>query len=143
MQKRINTYKTLLAIVLMLWGFSTAEATPYQSSYATNTAYRATYTPATINNACPTYTFHTTSVYTTVVENPSFSPVAVDPYSNNSPRGHIRRGIMEDDDDDDPDENGIGVIDNPAPIGSPLLVLLALAVGYAIVRFRRKRQTAK
>ena len=138
MQKRINTYKTILAVVLMLWGFSTAEATPYQSSYATNTAYRATYTPATINNACPTYTFHTTSVYTTVVENPSFSPVAVDPYSDPSPRGHIRRGGW-----DDPDDNELGVVDDPAPIGSPLLVLLALAVGYAIVRFRRKRQTAK
>ena len=138
MQKRINTYKTLLAVVLMLWGFSTAEATPYQSSYATNAAYRATYTPATINNACPTYTFHTTSVYTTVVENPSFSPVAADPYSDPSPRGHIRRGGW-----DDPDDNELGVVDDPAPIGSPLLVLLALAVGYAIVRFRRKRQTAK
>lgn len=138
MQKRINTYKTLLAVVLMLWGFSTAEATPYQSSYATNTAYRATYTPATINNACPTYTFHTTSVYTTVVENPSFSPVAADPYSDPSPRGHIRRGGW-----DDPDDNELGVVDDPAPIGSPLLVLFALAVGYAIVRFRRKRQTAK
>ena len=138
MQKRINTYKTLLAVVLMLWGFSTAEATPYQSSYATNTAYRATYTPATINNACPTYTFHTTSVYTTVVENPSFSPVAADPYSDPSPRGHIRRGGWG-----DPDDNELGVVDDPAPIGSPLLVLLALAVGYAIVRFRRKRQAAK
>lgn len=138
MQKRINTYKTLLAVVLMLWGFSTAEATPYQSSYATNTAYRATYTPATINNACPTYTFHTTSVYTTVVENPSFSPVAADPYSDPSPRGHIRRGGWG-----DPDDNELGVVDDPAPIGSPLLVLLTLAVGYAIVRFRRKRQTAK
>ena len=138
MQKRINTYKTLLAVVLMLWGFSTAEATPYQSSYATNTAYRATYTPATINNACPTYTFHTTSVYTTVVEDPSFSPVAADPYSDPSPRGHIRRGGWG-----DPDDNELGVVDDPAPIGSPLLVLLALAVGYAIVRFRRKRQTAK
>ena len=138
MQKRINTYKTLLAVVLMLWGFSTAEATPYQSSYATNAAYRATYTPATINNACPTYTFHTTSVYTTVVENPSFSPVAADPYSDPSPRGHIRRGGWG-----DPDDNELGVVDDPAPIGSPLLVLLALAVGYAIVRFRRKRQTVK
>lgn len=138
MQKRINTYKTLLAVVLMLWGFSTAEATPYQSSYATNTAYRATYTPATINNACPTYTFHTTSVYTTVVEDPSFSPVAADPYSDPSPRGHIRRGGWG-----DPDDNELGVVDDPAPIGSPLLVLLALAVGYAIVRFRRKRQTVK
>ena len=138
MQKRINTYKTLLAVVLMLWGFSTVEATPYQSSYATNTAYRATYTPATINNACPTYTFHTTSVYTTVVENPSFSPVAADPYSDPSPRGHIRRGGWG-----DPDDNELGVVDDPAPIGSPLLVLLALAVGYAIVRFRRKRQAAK
>ena len=138
MQKTIYTYKWLLAVVLMLWGFSTAEATPYQSSYATNTAYRATYTPATINNACPTYTFHTTSVYTTVVENPSFSPVAADPYSDPSPRGHIRRGGW-----DDPDDNELGVVDDPAPIGSPLLVLFALAVGYAIVRFRRKRQTAK
>lgn len=122
----------------MLWGFSTADATPYCSSYAPKSAYQSSYTQATINNTCPAYTFHTTSVYTSVVEDPNFSPVAVDPYSNNSPRGHIRRGILEDDDDDDPGENGIGIIDDPTPVGSPF-VLLIMALLYICCRVVYKR----
>ena len=122
----------------MLWGFSSANATLYRSSYDTKgSVYQTAYTPATINNACPSYQFRTTSVYTTVVDNPSFSPIAADPYSNGSPRGHIRRGTL-DDDDDDPDENGIGIIDNPVPVGSPFILLL-MALLYLCGRVVYKR----
>ncbi len=117
----------------MLWGFSTVDATPYCSSYAPKSAYQSSYTQATINNTCPTYTFHTTSVYTSVVEDPNFSPVAVDPYSNNSPRGHIRKGGWG-----DPDDNEIGVIDDPAPVGSPFILLL-MALLYLCGRVVYKR----
>ena len=121
----------------MLLGCSAAFG--YTNTYRT-TSYH-TNTNSYYTATAPSYQFHTTSVYTSVVENPTFSPIAADPYSNSSPHRSLRKAVLEDDDDDDgdPDSDPIGQIPDPTPIGEPLVLLLLAALygGYRLMKRRK------
>lgn len=79
----------------------------------------------------PSYQFRSTSPYTGLVN--STSTVGA---PSSAPSSGIRRGPW-----DPPEDNPIGVLPDPAPMGEPF-VLLALAALYCLVRCLRKRKTA-
>lgn len=131
MMQRHNILKWILAAWIMLLGCTASFG--YTNTYRTTSYQTYSYHTAT----APSYQFHTTSVYTSVVENPTFSPVAVDPYSSSSPHRSLRKAALEDDDDeDDPEGDPIGQIPDPAPIGEPLVLLLLAALygGYRLIK---------
>ena len=142
MQRHFNIRKWMLTAWLMLLGCTASYGyTTYHTAPANTNVYSTA--------VAPTYQFHTTSMYNPSIGSNSssntFTPLADNPYAGCASRPGIRKSgnPWDEDDPDTGGSNEIGVVDTPVPIGSPLLVLLALAVGYAIVRFRRKCQTAK
>lgn len=71
----------------------------------------------------PTYNFRSTSVYNPVTSNTRFTPIADRSASIAHGRLHRTGSWGDPDDDDDP----IGQVPNPQPIGSPM-ILLAMAL---------------
>ena len=168
MQRPIDLYKWLTAAWLVLWGCvvspafaypqatqsaswgyaptysakpihtitpATSSVSAYNSSYSSCISGRRSNSPVTARDMYPTYNFRSTSSYSSIVSNnPSFTPLA--DTQGNGPRNVIRRAGWDDPDDDDP----IGVVPDPTPVGSPL-ILLALALAYLIVRLRKDFRT--
>ena len=130
MMQRHNILKWILAAWFMLLGCTASYG---YTNYQTAPAYTNLYHTA----VAPSYQFHTTSVYTSVVENPTFSPVAADPYSNSGPRKGMRKSSPWD--EDDPETGGgneVGVVDDTVPVGEPfvLLLLALLYGGYRLIK---------
>jgi len=92
-----------------------------------------TYAPKFSSDVCPSYQFRSTSAYSSTIsgmnQNAGFN------------RGLRRTSPWGDDDDDDPDGDPMGVLPDPAPVGSPF-ILLALALLY-ILGIAIRRSIAK
>ena len=90
--------------------------------------------PVMSNELYPEYHFQSTSTYTPVVGKTTYTTTETyNPFQASSPK-RIRRAYnpWEDEpDDDDPNNNPVGETPDPAPIGSPL-VLLVLAMLYLL-----------
>ena len=113
--KRLTTnYKRLrIVILLLLMGFRL-------SAGAAATAQ------------LPTYQFHSTSSYTSVVSQPlDFTPLADQPVVAYNSRP-FASSPWDDDDDDGPGDLPTGAVDDPLPIGHPLALLFMalLYIGY-------------
>ena len=124
------------ACIIMLLGGGTVTAwanTPYssvQSTLADNNVGRAT---------PPSYEFRSTTTFTSAVGNSTFSSSSLnEPFTVYGPETNSRKSGW----DDDPDDNGIGIVDNPTPVGEPL-VLLLLALLYIACRTIIRKQTAR
>lgn len=143
MMRRYYKYRWLLATWLIVWGctMSSAFAAPMKKKY-TSWGYAPIYyshpvstglatAPTTAKAENPVYEFRSTSPYTSIVSKSVFSPLAAAPVGNCSPSSHTRRACLWDE-DEDPDDNPLGNIDDPAPVGSPLVLLLfaLLYLGY-------------
>ncbi|MBR6017308.1 MAG: hypothetical protein IK073_01650 [Paludibacteraceae bacterium] len=130
--KHWNRYIWLIAAWCMLWGYSCPAASA------------ETPMPGTGNwGVAPAYQFHTTSIYR--YDAPAtFTPIADDNAAKYAPRiGNIRRDGFGDPEDET--DLGVGEIANPAPVGSPLaLLLFALIYGlYAHFGTQRKPRPEK
>lgn len=80
----------------------------------------------------PSYTFKSTSSLVSTLGNPNPSIVRGTTVSRNSPN------------DFDEEEDPIGVVPDPTPVGdTPWLVMAVLAAGYIALRWLRRRNTAK
>ena len=89
--------------------------------------------PVMSNELYPDYRFQSTSTYTPVVGKTTYTTTETyNPFQASSP-GRIRRSSPWDEEPDDDDENNdpLGQVKDPAPIGSPL-VLLVLAMLYLL-----------
>ena len=90
--------------------------------------------PVMSNELYPEYHFQSTSTYTPVVGKTTYTTTETyNPFQASSPK-RIRRAYnpWEDEpDDDDENDDPVGQVKDPAPIGSPL-VLLVLAMLYLL-----------
>lgn len=157
MQLQFKTYKYLLAACLLLlgciapiravaqtrqsssWGYTSSYnsmSSTYRPSATTNTGYGTTYrgfssgrnyTPQLSGDICPSYNFQSTSPYQSITEKSFGISILSEPLRNSW---------------DTPDDNEIGTVDNPTPIGEPL-VLLLFAVLYLVVKLVVQHQSKR
>lgn len=124
MQKQLNKlrpwtkHKWLLAVWCMLC--------VNLAVYATT---MPTYQPNAWGNTAPEYQFRSTSAYQPALGSSTYSSSVSTPYASAPYRpGNIRRDGFGDPEDET--DLGVGEIANPAPVGSPLaLLLFALIYG--------------
>ena len=135
---RHNIGRWILAAWFMLLGCTAS----YGYTITTGSTAPA-YTNVYANPTSPTYQFRSTSVYySSFRDNSTFVPLADDPYAGNGQRKGPRRSSPWDEDPETGGGNEIGVVDDPVPVGEPLIMLL-LALLYMVSRtlrtFHRQR----
>ena len=136
--EKMKNRNILIRCVLMLWmvcGMCHTAAFAY--GYAPNAqsnnwgyqpVYQSTATTSYVS-AAPTYQFRTTSAYIS-------TSGASEPYNPMSGPSGPRRGLINPGADDNP----IGEVPDPAPVGdTPWLLMLLLAAGYIAFRSIRRR----
>ena len=127
MQKRLSLNRWILAVWLLLIG-AAAYALP-QATQSASWGCAPASNVVMANDVCPTYQFHTTSSYIATMDNSSSSSSV------------MRIGGRQMTDPFNPaptDENAVGEVDDPTPVGSPL-VLLIFAMLFAWYRYKKKR----
>ena len=137
MQRYNKTYKWFLT-VLLLWSFTVASAFTY-----TQPTPQATWskTPTLSTDARPSYTFRSTSTCTPVVGRATYISTPGYASTSNVPHGTIYRANPWDE-EGDPDDNPIGVVDDPAPIGdTPWLLFALFALAYLTLRAYRTKKS--
>ena len=123
MRNKRYTYKWIVTVCFMLWG-CLCSAWAYEP-----------YSPAT----APTYQFRSTSSYTPQMTSATvFTPLADDPYAGLAKQNDVIKG-WNPWDEDNPGDNPIGQVDEPAPVGTPLVMLL-MALMYIAFRVYRRKQ---
>lgn len=131
--QRHNIVRWILAAWFMLLGCTASFG--YTTSHNTS-VYTNVYTTA----AAPSYQFRSTSVYSSSFsnDNSTFVPLADDPYASPGPRKGPRKSSPW---DEDPEKGGneLGVVDDPTPIGEPLVLLLLAALygGYRLMKRKK------
>ena len=161
MLKRLGIYKWLVALWLIMGYSAPAHAwadrpsaqmqtqvqaqiqSPsrvYSSPYRTTPRYVGSYSTVVASpfgSTAPKYQFRSTSSYTAIVSKTNtFTPIADAPYSSVAQSGP-RKGPWDPPSDDD---NPIGVVDDPAPIGdTPWLIMLALMAIYIFGKIYRRK----
>ena len=134
MMQRHNIGRWILAAWFMLLGCTASFGyTTYQTAPTYTNVYHTAVTPS--------YQFRSTSVYSSSFSNnSSFVPLADDPYASPGPRKGPRKSSPWD--EDDPETGGsneVGVVEDQAPVGEPL-VLLLLAALYGGYRLRKRKE---
>lgn len=131
--QRDNIVKWVLAAWFMLLGCTASYGyTTYQTAPAYTNVYHTAVTPS--------YQFRSTSVYSSSFsnDNSTFVPLADDPYASPGPRKGPRKSSPW---DEDPEKGGneLGVVDDPTPIGEPLVLLLLAALygGYRLMKRKK------
>ena len=123
-------YIGIVTIWLLMLGGALSPVQAYQPAQQPS-AWRTK--PVMSNELYPEYHFQSTSTYTPVVGKTTYTTTETyNPFQASSP-GRIRRSSPWDEEPDDDDENNdpLGQVKDPAPIGSPL-VLLVLAMLYLL-----------
>ena len=96
--------------------------------------------PTMSADVCPSYQFHSTSSYTLVVGQTSYTAEPYNPAQASGPNRVRKNDPWNDEpDDDDPYNDPVGQVPDPAPVGEPW-VLLLLAVLYIFYTKRKKIQ---
>lgn len=131
MKNRIALYRGMIVAWLLLGWLPVSAQTEsvFGKSSMTNDQWAMTNMQYQTANA-PAYQFRSTSPYSAMVNNTS--TVGMSSQVPSRPR----KGPW-----DPPEDNPIGVLPDPAPVGEPF-ILLALAALYLLVRCSRKRKTA-
>lgn len=103
-----------------------------------NTAYNPINGTVIGKTSSPSYNFRSTSVYNPVTSNARFTPIA--DRSASIAHGRIRKTGSWDapDDEDDP----IGQVPNPQPVGSPF-IMLAMALLFVLYKRYYTRKSAR
>ena len=139
MQRTNRTYKWLVMLWLMLIGGVWSPMAVY-TRVAQPSLWQKTPTMST--DVCPSYKFRSTSSTPLVVGQTSYT---AEPYHPSQPASGPRRARQEYDpwDETDPsDDLGVGEVDNPAPIGEPLILLIfaMLYIVWNLFAYVRKKQ---
>ena len=135
MQREKNICKWLVMLWLMLIGGVLSPMAAY-TRVAQPSIWQKKTTMST--DIRPSYQFQSTSSYTLVVGQTSYT---AEPYNPAQPSGpaRARREYNPWDETDPSDDPGVGEVDDPAPIGEPW-VLLLLAILYIFYTKRKKIQ---
>ena len=134
MQREKNICKWLVMLWLMLIGGVLSPMAAY-TRVAQPSIWQKKTTMST--DIRPSYQFQSTSSYTLVVGQTSYT---AEPYNPAQPSGPARaRREYNPWDETDPSDPGVGEVDDPAPIGEPW-VLLLLAILYIFYTKRKKIQ---
>ena len=118
-QRYINR-RWQLVICLLLWGCMASSALAYEHAFCQSpmSKYQSPITNVQSSATLPSYQFRSTSTLAPVVGTThTYAPLADSPYGAGV--GGPRRGPW-----DDPGDNPIGEVDDPAPIGEPLVLIL-------------------
>ena len=129
MLRQEKIYRRLLWAWLMLWGFLIPSAF---AAFPTASPVAEPFTP---------YEFQSTSTVVSTVGNPTFAPAMSRPYSGSPYSRPLKSGSWNPTDD-----NPVGNVDDPLPLGEPL-ILLVMGMLYALyhllrVRYMRMRARA-
>jgi len=136
MKNRYKIFKWLFVAGIMCGGSHTL-STAYAYNQVTQPAswgYQSVNTAMTTNRStsvklsediCPSYQFKPTSYYSSIVGTTS------------STETYMNGGIRKTDPWGDPEDDPIGVLPDPAPVGEPLILLL-MALLYAICTIIRR-----
>lgn len=117
--------------------------TTFSTSPSYGTTYGATYgttygSQASTSGAfAPQYHFQSTSSFSSIVNTAAYSEISAYMFTDATPSSSgpvIMRSWGSPSEDDDP----IGTIPDPVPLGEPL-ILLAFALLYALLRLRRRK----
>lgn len=134
MHREKNICKWLVMLWLMLIGGVLSPMAAY-TRVAQPSIWQKKTTMST--DVRPSYQFQSTSSYTLVVGQTSYTS---EPYNPAQPSGPARaRREYNPWDETDPSDPGVGEVDDPAPIGEPW-VLLLLAILYIFYTKRKKIQ---
>lgn len=128
-QKKIR-HGLVLVAWLLLWGGLLVPARAYTEASLPQTWQR---TPVMSEDVRPTYEFRSTSSYTATSGRGSSVTVGA-AYSSRPRRGYWNNGEWVADDD-----LPVGEVDDPIPVGEPL-VLLVLAMVYGLIMGWRRSQ---
>jgi len=130
MQRLFGKQKRWLAVWL-LWSCTVVSAFAYTPQTTMPSAWGEK--PTLCKDIDPSYHFRTTSSMAPVVGETSYITTTYTPAGGSGPRksGYWSNGEWVEDENDP-----IGVVPDPTPVGEPLAVLLVLALGY-VVRKRR------
>lgn len=134
MIRKSRMYIGLVTIWLLLLGGTMSPVQAYQQAKQP-AAWRTT--PTLSKDNSPSYQFRSTSTYAPIVGHTSY--MASEPYNPSQAHGPNRacKDYNPWDDTDPSGDLGLGEVDDPAPIGSPL-VLLLMAVLYIFYTNRKK-----
>ena len=125
MQHRIHIIAWLFAI----WMLCGIPLTNVEAQVSKPAAWRTT--PTLSSDITPGYQFRSTSTYAPVVGTTSYTSTTV--YAPGAASVHPNRSKLWDDTEE---ENPVGQVDDPAPVGEPF-VLLLLAGLFVIYKKRR------
>ena len=133
MKIRIGTYRLILTLWL-LWG---CVASPLWAYPQTNQPSAWRTTPVMSNDRMPSYQFHSTSTYAPTVGSSVYSSTVYCPGAS-TPMQIGRRKDQANpypwDEYNPDDDHPVGETDDPAPIGSPFILLILAALYLAFKR---------
>lgn len=110
------------------YGVSSTSGSSYGSQAVRGFSYSRTYAPEFNQDVCPGYSFQSTSSFSSIIDDAA-SGVTMQKVARSSWNPW---GI--------PDDDPIGVVPNPAPVGEPLvLILIALLYGIGLHMSSRRR----
>ena len=127
MQRLIGKQKRWLAVWL-LWCCTVGSAFAYTPQTTMPSAWGEK--PTLCRDIDPSYHFRTTSSMAPVVGETSYITTTYTPIGGSRPQ---KTNSWDDPEDEDP----IGVLPDPTPVGEPLAVLLVLALGYVVWKRRQ------
>jgi hypothetical protein len=134
--KRQNRHRWLITAWFLIMGCLLTVV--YGQQYGTlykgiSTTYRSAYASVPASSA-PTYEFQSTSTY--VESGSTYAPVVSAPFATLPGKmgGSMRKSMW----DGDPDDNELGTVDDPTPVGEPWILLL-LALMYLIYTVYKKK----
>lgn len=135
MQRKNRIYKWLVMLWLLLAGGVWSPMVAY-TRVAQPSVWQKK--PTMSADICPSYQFHSTSSYTLVVGQTSYTAEPYNPLQASGPN-RARKDYDPWGDTDPSSDHGVGEVDDPAPVGEPW-VLLLMAVLYIFYTKRKKIQ---
>lgn len=133
MVQRMKILKWVMAAWLILWGSmsSASFGQTYGVTYrGGSSSHRVVCTTAQTNTS-PAYQFKSTSAYTSGIGS-AYAPQLSEPFAASAPNRLRKEGLGDPSDDD----NGVGEIPDPAPVGEPFVLLLLAGL---FVLYKRRR----
>ena len=131
MIRKLCIYKWLIALLLIISAGTTASAWAYPQAQQPAAWSN---TPKLSSDVRPNYQFQSTSAYTPVMGGSSYSSTIYAPAANAPVYRPRKAGYWNEDGEWVEDDDPIGVVPDPAPVGEPF-VLLVMAMLYLIGRY--------
>lgn len=128
MQRVCAIHRWLIVVLVLLWGCVGVPVRAQQyGTFKSTSCYRIHTTNdqrQTTNDQSPTtYRFRSTSAGTLTVSS-IYTPQISDPFATSLTRNKAKRDGNPWDDEPGEDDDPIGVVPDPAPLGEPLVLLL-------------------